>query len=206
MARIGWMEILVIVVPVLAVMAAIGLGVVVVGLAFFRAWLVRRRVASAAAAAMPPAVQLWTLGAIGLWTGGEDSATWAPERARSSLSSWYGVTDADGLAEIVATLSEGEQTGNLAWDAVRGLDLLRIGVAAGYLAPDECWAQVRELAPPLREKYRSWEALAAAFEEGMNTWQRSRGVTDPSELGRVQRHLPVLRASFWPLVAWDARI
>jgi hypothetical protein len=40
----------------------------------------------------------------------------------------------------------------------------------------------------------------------MQGWQRSRGVSDPNELGRVQRHLPALRQRIWPGIRYDARL
>ena len=38
----------------------------------------------------------------------------------------------------------------------------------------------------------------------MHAWQTSRGIDDPTELGRVQRNLPKLRAEVWPHVSFDA--
>lgn len=147
----------------------------------------------------------WTHGACGLWTGGEDSGTWPQERAAQSLASWYGATGPGRLWEVIAELRDG-QTGNPAWDQVRALDLLRIGRAATFLDDDACWTEAGKIARELQRRYRSWDELAAAFEAGMNTWQRRSGVTDPTQLGRVQRNLPALRTQVWPRVRFDAHL
>lgn len=149
------------------------------------------------------ALERWTRAACGLWTGGEDSGAWPQERATRSLASWYGATGSGRLWEVIAELRAG-QTGNPAWDQVRSLDLLRIGRAAGFLDDDQCWTEASKIARELQRRYRSWDELAAAFEAGMNAWQRRRGVTDPAELDRVQRHLPALRRDAWRRVRYDA--
>lgn len=188
--------------------------VVVLGIAFFGAWRARRRAmsyaaqAQAAVAAATPRrapVEAWGAGCWGLWSGAEDSATWSQERAVKSLSSWYGANDPPALAGVIEGLYQGT-TGNAAWDVVRAVDLLRIGVAAGYLSQAECSAGVRRAAGVLRGQYSSWEELASGFEQGMNAWQDSRGITDPNERGRVQRNAPYLRAAVWPTVAWGAAL
>ena len=150
------------------------------------------------------ALQRWTRGAYGLWTGGEDSATWTQERASQSLTSWYGATGAGRLWQVIAELKGGGQTGNQAWDEVRALDLLRIARAAQYIDDDACWTEAGKIARGLRRRFRSWDELAAGFEQGMHAWQRRSGVSDPEQLGRVQRNLPALRKELWPQVRYDA--
>jgi hypothetical protein len=147
----------------------------------------------------------WAYGAYGLWTGGEDSGQWNRDRGVSSLRDWYGVEDSAAFWAQIKELEQG-QTGNPSWDQVRALDLLRIGVAAGYITDDECWDAVRRIATSLRGTYRSWEELARAFETGMLEWHDRRGVTDEQQRGRVQRNLPTLRQYTWPNIPWDAAI
>jgi hypothetical protein len=151
------------------------------------------------------ALQQWTKGAFSLWTGGEDCGAWPEGRAKTSLANWYGATGPGKFWEVVSDLRSGT-TGNVAWDRVRALDLLRIGFAARFIDADQCWTEAAKIGTELQSKYRSWEDLAQVFEAGMQNWQRSRGVTDPNELGRVQRHLPALRAQIWPRVAWGTRL
>ncbi|HVV81852.1 MAG TPA: DUF1266 domain-containing protein [Kofleriaceae bacterium] len=151
------------------------------------------------------ALARWTRGAYSLWTGGEDCGTWPQPRASQSLASWYGATGPGRFWEVIGDLTSG-QTGNQAWDQVRALDLLRIGRAAAYIDDDACWTEAAKIAASLRRRYRSWDELAAGFEAGMNAWQRGRGVTDPGELGRVQRNLPVLRRQIWPKIRYDAQL
>ena len=151
------------------------------------------------------ALQRWVHGAYALWTGGEDSGTWPQPRASQSLASWYGATGPGRFWEVIADLRAG-QTGNPAWDQVRALDLLRIGRAAQFIDDDACWTEAGKIAVGLQRRYKSWDALATGFEAGMNAWQRNRGVTDPAETGRVQRHLPILQKQLWPKIRYDATL
>lgn len=146
--------------------------------------------------------QVWVRGAFSIWTGGEDSATWAAQRAQQSLQSWYGITGPGKLWEVIKDLKAGT-TGNVAWDRVRALDILRIAVAAGIIDNDQCYTEARSIVRELQSAYRDWESLAQGFEQGMNAWQRSRGVTNADELGRVQKNLPVLRQQIWPQVPYN---
>lgn len=202
--------------PTLVVAAVVGFVVLLVAGVMFRAWLGMRRaranaaayVVSAPATPAPtvyPAVEWWAAGAYGLWTGGEDCATWTRERARTSLESWYGATDAAGLDRTIDGLMAGA-TGNQAWDQVRAIDLLRIGIAAGYVTREECADRVRTMAAQLRASYPSWEALGTAFEAGMHAWQDSRGVTDPAARGRVKHALPTMRSDVWPKIRYDGAL
>lgn len=150
------------------------------------------------------ALRRWTRGAYSLWTGGEDSGTWDQGRASQSLTSWYGASGPGKFWEVIAELKGGNQTGNLAWDEVRALDLLRIGRAAQYIDDDACWTEAGKIGRSLRRRYQSWDELATGFEQGMNAWQRRSGVTDPNQLGRVQKNLPALRKDIWPQVRYDA--
>jgi len=145
----------------------------------------------------------WVHAAYSIWTGGDDSATWAAERAKKSLASWYSASNVGTFWNVIKDLRAGT-TGNVAWDRVRALDILRIGMAAGYIDADQCQTQGAGIGQELQTKYRSWDELAQAFEAGMQAWQRGSGITDPNELGRVQRNLPALREKIWPGVPWNA--
>jgi hypothetical protein len=150
-------------------------------------------------------LQEWTRGAYAIWTGGEDCGTWAPERAQKSLASWYAAHGAPAFWNVIAGLRQG-RTGNIAWDRVRALDLLRIGFAARFVDAEQCWTEAGKIGLELQSTYRSWEELAQAFEIGMQEWQRSRGVSDPAQTGRVQKNLPELRQQIWPSIPYDARL
>jgi len=147
----------------------------------------------------------WFRGAYSLWTGGEDSGAWDGDEARKCLNSWYSASNADKFRRVIKDLRKG-QTGNKAWDLVRALDLLRIGAAADFIDEEECWNESAKVGTELQRLYKSWEKLAEAFEEGMNSWQNSSGITDPKQLGRVQRNLPVLRKEIWPLASYGMRL
>jgi len=150
-------------------------------------------------------VDAWAHAAYSLWTGGEDSATWTPTRAQDSVRSWYGAGSGGALQEVVRGLRKGK-TGSPAWDKVRALDLVRIGSAAGYYDKDQVRQQQAGIGGELQQLYGSWEELARAFEEGMQSWQRSSGTTDPMEVGRVQRNLPKLRAEIWPRIPYGTTL
>ncbi len=183
---------LTVLIPVVAV-AVVLLGVVI---AVARAAMARRA---------GEAVDRWIRGAFSVWTGGEDSAAWAADRARASLKSWYGVEGGAAFWEVIKGLRQG-QTGNVAWDLVRAVDILRIGLAAGYLDAEQCRAECAAIGAELQKRFRSWDELAQQFEAGMQSWQRGRGVTDPQETGRVQRNLPALRQTIWPAAPYDTSL
>lgn len=147
----------------------------------------------------------WARGAYALWTGGEDSATWNRERAVSSLDAWYGAKSTASFWMVIEELRAG-QTNSRAWDLVRALDLLRIGLAAGYVDADTFATSAGAMARDLRASHSGWENLATAFEGGMNDWQTRRGVSSPAELGRVQRNLPALRGQIWPRIQWGVAL
>ncbi len=141
----------------------------------------------------------WVRAAFSIWSGGEDSASWPAQRAQQSLSSWYGATNVGKFWEVIRGLRQG-QTGNVAWDAVRALDLLRIGLAAQYIDAEACYDEAWKIGRDLQQRHGSWEELAQAFEAGMRAWQQRQGITDLQETGRVQRNLPALRQQIWPTV------
>ena len=150
-------------------------------------------------------VPRWAHGAYAIWTGGEDCGTWARERARQALADWYGVNSSSEFWDLIRGLRQG-QTGSPAWDKVRALDLLRIGTAAGIIDADACWKESAAIGTELQAQHRSWPELAQAFEAGMQTWQRGRGMNDPEQLGRVQRNLPKLQSEIWPAIAFDTKL
>ena len=150
-------------------------------------------------------LEQWMHGAYSIWTGGEDCGTWAQDRAQKSLSSWYGANGPGQVWEVIGGL-RGGQTGNVAWDRVRALDLLRIGFAARYFDADQCATEGGKICLELQSQYRSWEELAQAFEVGMQAWQRSRGVSDTEQTGKVQKNLPKLRQQIWPQIRYEARL
>ncbi|MCA9535917.1 MAG: DUF1266 domain-containing protein [Myxococcales bacterium] len=140
----------------------------------------------------------WLAGVYGAWTGTEDSATWARDRAQSSLRSWYGIENASDLDSLLEDLVRGRQTGNLAWDAGRGADTVRIGVAAGLLSDGESSDWAIRIAEVLQSRYASWEQYLTAFEAGMHAWQDRSGVQDAEARARVQRNFPLLSQQVWP--------
>lgn len=151
------------------------------------------------------AIPKWAHGAYSIWTGGEDCGTWTQDRAATSLHSWYSVNGPGSFWKVIEGLKSG-QTGNPAWDRVRALDLLRIARAATFIDDDQCWTESAKIGRELQSRYRSWEELAQAFEQGMRSWQQGRGVDDPQQTGRVQRNLPALRQQIWPAIAYTTTL
>lgn len=148
------------------------------------------------------ATPAWARGAYSLWTGGEDSGAWDQARAVNALASWYGATNAQSFWNVVNGLRQG-QTGNVAWDQVRALDLLRMAVAARYIDEEKCWLESGAIGRYLQGKFRSWEELAQSFEAGMHAWQDLQNMRAAYERNRVQRNLPLLRAQIWPSVPFQ---
>ena len=82
------------------------LAVLVVSLGILVA-VVRAVLTSAAERGRVERARAWAAGVYGLWSGLEDSATWAPDRARNSLKSWYGVTTGQQLGQLIDDLESG---------------------------------------------------------------------------------------------------
>jgi hypothetical protein len=172
----------------------VGVAVVLLGIVIAVVTIMRGR-------AKKGALDRWARGAYAIWTGGEDCASWTPQRAQQSLQSWYGATASQPFWGVITELKQG-QTGNPAWDLVRALDLLRIGLAAQYIDLDQARKETAAIGSQLQRLHRGWEELAQAFEAGMLAWHQRRGVTDPEQTGRVQKNLPKLRQEIWPGVPW----
>jgi hypothetical protein len=141
----------------------------------------------------------WARGVCGIWSGLEDSGAWLAPRAQHALQNWYGIGDRGALAQQVEALLT-----TSGWDLVRAVDLLRMGLAAGYLDADECSERTRQVAEFIRLHFNSWQALADDFEAGMHAWQDQRGVTDVKERTRVQRNVAVLKPRVWSKVRLSA--
>jgi hypothetical protein len=144
----------------------------------------------------------WARAAYAIWTGGEDSATWTPDRAQSAFKNWYGANSGGQAQNVIEGLIVDGQTNSLAWDKVRALDLVRIALAARYIDEDQSRAYIARIGQLLQRSHQGWEHLAQSFEQGMQAWHHRQNVTDPKETQRVQRNLPTLRAQIWPQIPW----
>ena len=151
-------------------------------------------------------LEAWARGAYSIWTGGEDSATWTPERAQKSFRDWYGAQSGGQAQNVIEGLITDGQTGSLAWDKVRALDLVRIALAARYIDDDQSKAYVARIGQVLQRSHQGWEHLAQSFEQGMQAWHQRMNQTNPQETQRVQRNLPVLRSQIWPQAPWGTTL
>ena len=104
----------------------------------------------------------WARGAYSIFTGGEDSASWAPERAQNAFRDWYGAPSGGMAQNVIEELING-QTGNEAWDKVRALDLVRMALAARYIDQDQSKTYEARIGQALR---RSRDFLAADCRRG----------------------------------------
>jgi len=176
-------------IPVILIFAVAGLAIVGTLVALFVRSRSRMRGGRGA---------LWMAGVYGAWTGLEDSASWDRARAQKSLRDWYSIENANDLDSLLEDLVRGRQTGNLAWDAGRAADTVRIGVAAGLLSAGDNHDWTVRIAEVLQSRYASWEQYLTAFEAGMHAWQDRSGVQDPEARARVQRNYPLLAEKVWP--------
>ncbi|MCB9669234.1 MAG: DUF1266 domain-containing protein [Alphaproteobacteria bacterium] len=80
--------------------------------------------------------------------------------AREALDGGWGVVTADEAFALADELTW--RTDAVAWSRVRALWVLRRAVEAGWLDADEGRERARALAAELRERFGSWEELAAA--------------------------------------------
>ena len=120
------------------------------------------------------------------------------ESIRSTIESWWNVTDRESTLEIVKWLLEeghhadaaesmeengwcpgGQMPGSvIAWDLVRVVNLARWSYLCGYLNEDEMWQVMQLAADTALEHFSSWEEYGASFVMGRGVWH---GDPDDSE-------------------------
>ena len=91
-----------------------------------------------------------------------------------------------------------KESGILAWDAARYIQLIRLCFVAEYLSDNEAWAEILKLAPFVEGRFRSWMEFSQSFLIGRTFWS---GSEDPDVKGSCERLLwhP---ASPWQFIDW----
>ena len=91
----------------------------------------------------------------------------------------------------------------IAWDLVRGINIARIGVGAGYYAEEEALAIVMALAKTLQKTYSSWKDLSVAYQLGRYIWGGD------AQYETMRDGMKVLLSdenSPWVKLAWDTKL
>lgn len=91
-----------------------------------------------------------------------------------------------------------KESGILAWDAARYIQLIRLSFIAGYLNDDEAWAEILKLAPLVEGRFESWMEFSQSFLIGRTFWS---GADDP-QVKAVCERLLGSPASPWQFFHW----
>ncbi len=144
----------------------------------------------------------WVQCAFLIVTGDCDYGHMPPGEARRMLQRWWNI---HGAREHSATLDELAAAPDNAWDLVRFILVVRMGVAAGYLDDEEGWAEIRPIAVRLRNAYDSWYALGQAYLTARRQWQGVAldGTEDDATMRRIADNIEELRATRWTEVPYD---
>lgn len=91
------------------------------------------------------------------------------------------------------------ESGILAWDAARYIQLARLSFMAGYLTDSETWAEILKLGPLVEGEFASWMEFSKSFLIGRTFWSGS----DDAEIKAICERLLGHPASPWQFVHWD---
>ncbi|MNJ99860.1 hypothetical protein D3C87_176410 [compost metagenome] len=90
-------------------------------------------------------------------------------------------------------------SGILAWDVARYIQLVRLCFVAGYFDDNEAWAQILKIAPVAEGKFSSWTEFAQSFLIGRTFWAGSESPEAKAICERLLGH----PASPWQFFSWD---
>lgn len=90
-------------------------------------------------------------------------------------------------------------TGLVAWDQVRRINLAGWGFLAGYLTEEEAWDHIIPAAQRIQKAYPSWEAFARGYMVGTAFWSAPRAETN----GQVGAQLASDPQSPWAQIPWN---
>lgn len=91
-----------------------------------------------------------------------------------------------------------KESGILAWDLARYIQLVRLSFVAGYLSDVQAWAEILKLAPLADGKFANWMDFCQSFLIGRTFWS---GTDDPRVKSICERLLGH-PASPWQFVGW----
>ncbi len=88
---------------------------------------------------------------------------------KSYLREFWDISNKNSLLDQMEVLKNREQEYK-AWDYARIVNLAASGYAAEYLTKDEVQKAIAEILPLAREKYDTWEAYYAGYNDGLKDW------------------------------------
>lgn len=91
-----------------------------------------------------------------------------------------------------------KESGILAWDAARYIQLIRLCFVAEYLSDNEAWAEILKLAPLVEGRFGSWMEFSQSFLIGRTFWSGSEDPVVKSSCERLLGH----PASPWQFIEW----
>jgi hypothetical protein len=146
----------------------------------------------------------WVQAAFLIVTGDCDYGHLGPGEGRRLLQRWWNV---HGVRDHVDTLDDLSAAPDNAWDLLRFIIVVRMGVAAGYLSDEDGWAEIRPIAARLRDAYDGWLAMGHAYLTARRQWQGVAldGTEDDPTMRRIAENIEELRATRWTEVPWDLR-
>jgi hypothetical protein len=147
-------------------------------------------------------LKAWVQCAFLIVTGDCDYGHLAPGDGRRMLQRWWNI---HGVRDHSDTLDDLAAAPDNAWDLVRFVLVVRMGVAAGYLSDDEGWEEIRPIAARLRNAYDGWAALGQAYLTARRQWQGVAldGTEDDPTMRRIVDNIEELRATRWLEVPYD---
>jgi len=88
---------------------------------------------------------------------------------QSYLREFWEISDKASLLKKMEILKNSEYKYK-AWDYTRSVNIACNGYSAGYLTKEEVIIFLKELLPLAREKYDTWEAYYAGYNDGLKDW------------------------------------
>lgn len=128
--------------------------------------------ASMAEDARDPA-RAWLQVAFGFINFRDPAYTSGDVACRASLKRDWSIESREALLQRAEKLELMMQA-NPAWHGIRLINMLRIGVGAGYLKAEESWERALTVGRKLQPAYQSWDEVAAAIQAALDaqtgTW------------------------------------
>ncbi|MBX7077927.1 MAG: DUF1266 domain-containing protein [Nannocystaceae bacterium] len=146
----------------------------------------------------------WVQNAFLVVTGNCDYGHLPRGEAVRMLSSWWDVHGPNEHRRMLAELAESGRPDN-AWDLLRFVLLMRLGVAAGYVDDAGAWAGIRPIARRLQAAYGDWPAMAHAY---LLARRQARGLAadgteDDASTQAIRDNIAHLHGGRWAQLPWS---
>ena len=118
--------------------------------------------------------------------------------ARRMLHRWWHVHGRRDLHDTLDELAHSPHEDN-AWELLRFLLVVRLGVAAGMIPEDDGWDAAAPIARRLQRAYDDWPQMGQAYVQARRQWRSLPldGSDDDDAMRWVVDNLHTLRADLW---------